>query len=868
MRSLSVVFLSLFLSLVCQAQIDLPIYDYTSKNSFTIGGIKVTGAESRDRNAIKSIASLREGKKIKIPGDDIPKAIKALWKLRLFEDVQIIQERVDGEIIFLEILLKERPTLSRYSIKGEKKNQHSSITDIVDNILIKGSIVTEDVKNLTIQKIEEYYIGKGFMNAEVSILEVKDELKERAVRLVFNINKNKRVKISDLVILGNSKFSDAKLKRKMKETKEIGSVFKKSKLVAEDYKFDKDALIAFYNKNGYRDAVFTSDSIATRVDGHIQIFLTIDEGEQYFFRDIAWKGNSKYNDQQLGEILGIENGDIYDPELLEQRLSFSQDGRDVSSLYLDDGYLFFSADPLEVAVDEQFIDLKMDVYEGPQATIANVAISGNDRTHEHVVRRELRTKPGNKFSRSDIIRSQRSLMNLGYFNPETMDIQTPVNQQNGTVDINYGLEERPSDQLELSAGYGGQSSGLIGTLGMTFNNFSIKNIKDRSTWSPLPQGDGQKLSVRIQSNGRQFRSGNVTFTEPWLGGKKPTSFTMGGVWSALDYELFGQGKLSIVKVFAGIGTQLKWPDDFFSINTTLTTEFITLDNYSSRAGQFFDPKTLSPIETGTFRNFSLTQSISRSSVADPIYPRRGSRISLSVQATPPYSLFREKVTNELTAQEVEDLIEETNFERGPGNLMTTAEEAQLEADANSSLAYKFLEYHKWRFNAEWYFNMFDKFVLAANVKMGFLGSYNSELGITPFERFELGGDGLNNQSVGITGKDILALRGYETTDLPLNNFGGGAIFDKFTLELRYPLSTNPNSAIYVHTFVQGGNTWSSFNQFNPFDVKRSAGFGVRVFLPMFGLLGFDYGWGFDQELNQGGQDGYGKFSIILGFEPE
>lgn len=868
MRSLSVVFFLLCLSFVSQAQIDLPIYDYTSKKTFTIGGIKVTGAESRDRNAIKSIASLREGKEIKIPGDDIPKAIKALWKLRLFEDVQIVQEKIDGELIFLEIILKERPTLSRYSIKGEKKNQHSSITEIVDNILIKGSIVTEDLKNLTIQKLEEYYIGKGFMDANVSISEVQDELKERAVRLIFNIEKNKRVKISDIVILGNSKFPDSKLKKKLKETKEIGSVFKKSKLVAEDYKIDKQSLIAFYNKNGYRDALIVKDSMARRIDGHLQLFLTIDEGEQYYFRDIAWKGNSKYTDQQLGEILGIEAGDIYDPELLESRLSFSQDGRDVSSLYLDDGYLFFSADPMEVAVDGQYIDLKMDIYEGPQATIANVEIKGNDRTHEHVVRRELRTKPGNKFSRSDIIRSQRSLMNLGYFNPETMDIQTPVNQQNGTVDINYGLEERPSDQLELSAGYGGQAGGLIGTLGMTFNNFSLKNIKDRSTWSPLPQGDGQKLSVRVQSNGRQFRSGNVTFTEPWLGGKKPTSFSAGGVWSALNYELFGSGKLSIIKAFAGIGTQLKWPDDFFSINTTLTTEFIKLDEYNQRASQFFDPQTLLPITSGNFRNFSITQTITRSSVADPIYPRRGSRISLSVQATPPYSLFRDEVTRVLSPEEETALLERTRFERGPGNPPSDAENEQLIDNANSSLKYKFLEYHKWRFDAEWYFNIFNKFVIAANMKMGFLGSYNSELGITPFERFELGGDGLNNQSVGITGKDILALRGYETTDLPLNNQGGGAVFDKFTMELRYPLSTNPNSAIYVHSFIQGGNTWSSFSEFNPFDLKRSAGFGVRVFLPMFGLLGFDYGWGFDKTINENISGGYGKFNIILGFEPD
>ena len=857
-------------SVISYAQIDLPIYDYKVKKTYNIGEIKITGAVNRDRNAIKSIVGLRAGKEITIPGDDIPKAIKALWKLRLFEDVQIVQEKIEDDLIFLEIILIERPTLSRYSIKGEKKGQHSNITDIVDKVMNKGSIVTEDLKNLAIMKIEQEYVEKGYMDAEVTIEEVEDELKENAVRLVFNINKNDRVKISDILILGNTKYSDTKLKRKLKNTREIGSVFKKSKLVAVDFKEDKAALIAHYNKNGYRDAVIVSDSVARRIDGNLQLYITIDEGEQYFFRNIDWKGNSKYTNEQLSTVLGINRGDVYNPELLETRLSFSQDGRDVSSLYLDDGYLFFTPDPIETAVENQFIDMRIEIYEGPQATIANVEISGNDRTHEHVVRRELRTKPGNKFSRSDIIRSQRSLMNLGYFNPETMDIQTPVNQQNGTVDINYGLEERPSDQLELSAGYGGATSGLIGTLGMTFNNFSIKNLKDKSTWSPLPQGDGQKVSVRAQSNGRAFKSYNLTFTEPWLGGKRPTSFSAGVVHSALNYELFGSGKLNITRLFAGLGSQLKWPDDFFSTNTTLSAEFITLDEYNQNASRFFaqdNSGNLIAIETGSFKNFSVTQTFTRSSVADPIYPRRGSRISLSIQATPPYSLFRSgSPIVELSPAEKEQIIIDANGDRGPGNPLSPAQEVAIINERELASKFKFLEYHKWRFNAEWYFNMFDKFVLATNIKLGFLGSYNDEIGITPFERFELGGDGLNNQSVGITGKDILALRGYEVEDFPLNNRGGGAIFDKFTMELRYPLSTNPNSAIYVHTFLQGGNTWSSFRDFNPFDLKRSTGFGVRVFLPMFGLLGFDYGWGFDKTVSSG--DGYGKFSIILGFEPE
>ncbi len=851
------------------AQIEMPVFDYGSKNTYNIGGIKITGAENRDRNAIKSIAGLREGKEISIPGDDLPKAIKALWRLRLFEDVQIVQEKIEGDIIFLEIILDERPTLSRYSIKGENKNRHSELTDIIDNILVKGSIVTEDTKDLTKQKLLENYHSKGFLDAEITIEEKQDELKESAVRLTFNIEKNQRVKISDIVILGNSKFDDNKLKRKMKETKELGTIFKKSKFVSSDYKDDKNNIIAFYNKNGYRDATIVSDSVVRRIDGNLQIFLTLEEGEQYFYRDITWKGNSKYTSEQLSAVLGIKKGDVYNPEQLEQQLSFSMDGRDVSSLYLDDGYLFFAVDPEEVAVTDHEIDMQMVISEGAQAIIDNVIISGNDRTHEHVVRRELRTKPGNKFSRSDIIRSQRSLMNLGYFNPENMNPRPVPNQANGTVDIEYPLEEKPSDQLELSAGYGGATSGLIGTLGMTFNNFSIKNLRDRSTWSPLPQGDGQKLSVRIQSNSRFFRSYNASFTEPWLGGKKPTSFTMGFVRSAFDQSFSGAGKLGISRLFAGIGTQLKWPDDFFSINTTLTTEWIDLEDYSF--GQFSARDRFGNtqrITTGNFKNFSITQTITRSSVADPIYPRRGSRVSLSLQFTPPYSLFGRETDDTITPEEREALIAAEQKDIGPGRPLTENEITSLIEGRILAKKFNYLEYHKWRFNAEWYFNIVDKFVVAANFKLGFLGSYDKNVGISPFERFQLGGDGLNNQSVGITGRDILSMRGYAESDFPENNNGGAAVFDKFTLELRYPLSTNPNSAIYMHTFVQGGNSWGSFKEFNPFDVQRSAGFGVRVFLPMFGLLGFDYGWGFDKNPNVQPFNGFGQFNIVLGFEPE
>lgn len=848
-------------SLVAQQDSVYQTFDYTKRAKYNIDEIQIEGAVNRDRNAIKSIAGLREGEQITIPGDDIPNAIKSLLRLRLFEDVQVYATKIEGDLISLKLVLVEQPTLSRYSIKGEKKSKHSSLTEIIDKTLTKGSIVTQDLKDLATQKLEEYYIGKGFLDAKVTIDEVDDELKANAVRLVFNVDKKERVKIAHISILGNVHVSDDKIKRKMKDTKEKGTLLKKSKFVREDFKVDKNSIIDFYNKNGYRDAVILSDSIWRSYDGELYMELKLYEGKQYYFRNISWKGNSKYSDEQLSNVLGIEKGAVYDPELLERRLSFSMDGRDVSSLYLDDGYLFFTVDPVEVAIVNDSIDMEMQIFEGAQATISSVGISGNDRTHEHVVRRELRTKPGDKFSRSNIIRSQRALMNLGYFNPETMDIQTPVNQQNGTVEVNYKLEERPSDQLELSAGYGGIQGGLIGTLGVTFNNFSIGNIKDRSTWSPLPQGDGQKLSIRAQSNSRFFRSYNLSFTEPWLGGKRPTSFTLGAVHSAFDQQFFGLGSLKITRFFTGLGTQLRWPDDFFSLGGTLTLETINLDEYA--AGGFFVDNVR--VVNGNFKNFSFTTTITRSSVSEPIFPRSGSRISLSIQATPPYSLFRNNNYWVLNEGEIADLEEAIIRDRGPGSVYNLAQEVQQE---EISRRFEFLEYHKWVLKGEWYYNLFSKVVLAANVKFGFLGTYNNDIGISPFERFELGGDGLSNQNVGIVGRDIISMRGYEVAEFDVNTRGGGAVYNKLTMELRYPLSLNPNSSIYVHGFVQGGNAWSSFREFNPYDMRRSAGFGLRVFLPMFGLLGFDYGLGFDKDPNAPGFEGYGQFNIVLGFEPE
>lgn len=842
---------------------DNNIFNYSNKKTYEIGGITIQGAETRDRNAIKSITGLREGRKVQIPGTEIPTAVKSLLKLRLFDDVQISIDKIEGDIIFLNILLVERPILSRWSYKGVKSSQHEDLNDIVKNILTKGGIVTDDQKDLAKAKIKEFYIGKGKLDAKVDVSEVPEESKVPSVRLIFEIYPNERVKVENITFEGNKVFSDRKLRKKMSKIKRKGTLFRKSKYIAKEYQEDLVSLSKFYHNEGYKNMTIVHDTVYRLKNGNVMIDIKIDEGKRHYFRDIKWKGNSLYKEDYLNTVLGISKGDIYNPELLQNRLKFSLDGRDISSLYLDDGYLAFEVTPVEVAVVNDSIDLEMRIFEGPQFTIDNVVIKGNDRTNENVIRREIRTRPGQKFSRSDIIRSQREIINLGYFNPESLGIENPVNQNRGTVSIEYKLEEKPSDQLELSAGYGG-FSGLIGTLGVVFNNFSISNIKDRSTWSPLPQGDGQKLSLRLQSNSRFFKSYNFSFTEPWLGGKKPRSFTIGASHTAFDYTLSGSGKLSITRGFVGLGTQLKWPDDYFSSSTTLNIEQINLDKFIS--GGF-------PVTVGNFNNFSLTQVITRSSISDPLYPRSGSRVSLSLQITPPYSLFRKDNTFVPTEDQRQEIIRDLKFENGPARPVTDADINAKINELKEANRFKWLEYHKWKIASEWYFNLFDKLVVASTAKLGLMGAFNKDIGISPFERFQLGGDGINNQNIGLQGREIVSMRGYDVSDIKgngltnsLGNSPGAPLYNKFTLELRYPLSLNPNSTIYVTSWVQGGNAYESFKKYNPFDLKRSAGFGARVFLPMFGLLGFDYGWGFDKVLD--GTKTYGKFNIVLGFEPE
>jgi outer membrane protein insertion porin family len=816
-----------------------PIISYEKPAEYEIGGIRVSGAQFADAGAIIAISGFRVGEKLRVPGASIAKAVQSLWNLKLFADVQILQERLVGNQIFLEIAVKELPRYTRHSFLGAKKSQHDDLNDIINKYLQKGAVLTDNVKASLVNALEQYYIDKGHLNAKVKINQFFDEKTANATRLEFIIDEGNRIKIKDIEFVGNKNVGSKTLRKKMKETVRKAKLFKKSKLVRKQYEEDKTNIEKYYNTIGFRDARILKDSIWLTPDEELMARITIDEGDRYFFRNIIWKGNTIYDERYLSQVLGIRKGDVYNQELLETRLSFSQDGRDISSLYLDNGYLFFRVDPVETSIENDSIDLELRIYEGPQATIDRVIIKGNDRTHEHVIRRELYTRPGDKFSRADIIRSQREIVNLGYFNPETLGINTPVNPDRGTVDIEYTVEEKPSDQLELSAGYQPSTQfsrgGVIGTLGVTFNNFSLRNITNKESWNPLPQGDGQRLSLRAQTSGSAYQSYNVSFTEPWLGGKKPNSLTVAGFYNRFVNGYEGTPsyqKLGIAQATIGFGTRLKWPDDNFIFRADLDLQRLNINNYPG-----FVDDLGRQITFGIYHNYNVALTLARNSVNDPIFPRTGSLISFKMQMTPPYSWFKD--------------------------------ESFYQTDDLQKL-YQYIEYVKFRVDADWYTSLVGKLVLKTSAKIGILGRWSDKTLLAPFERFELGGDGLSNQSYGINGRDIISLRGYDVGDIMAPYPGGAGVFCKYTVELRYPISTNPSSTIFVTTFAQGGNAWARASDFNPFDVRRSVGMGLRVFLPMFGTLGFDYGIGFDKPQFYGSNriSDYARFSIVLGFEPD
>lgn len=858
--------------------IDSTAIDFSNPHEYELGPIVVTGATHLDEKVIVLLSGLTEGDKVQVPGDKFSTAIENLWKQGLFEDVQITARKIEGHTIFLNIAVTERPRLSKFALRGMTKSEADDLREKIN--LNRGKVVTDALVASTEYTVRTFFVDKGYLDTKVKIQKSKEESEDGLI-LTILVEKNHKVKIKNINFIGNRSLGTFKLRRTFKETKRKfwWNPFNNGKFDEDNFEKDKKAFIAKYNGKGFRDATIVRDTMyrnndkqrllvgkhmvasfkrivygtpmvaqdyhrvkkgkhskfklwqsiktfhAVRDTTYYKRFLTIDiyvsEGNKYYFRNIQWIGNSKYSSKDLSNVLNIKKGDIYDQENLDSKLYNNPNGSDITSLYMDDGYLFFNISPVETQVTGDSIDLEMRIFEGKQATINKVSIVGNTKTNDRVIMREIRTRPGQLFRRTDVIRSQRDLTQLGYFDPEKMNVVPTPNPANGTVDIEYTVEEKPSDQIELSGGYGGGR--IVGTLGVSFNNFSGKNFFKKGAWRPLPSGDGQRLSIRAQSNGLYFQSYNVSFTEPYLGGKKPNSLSVTAYYSV---QTNGQKKkisyngekitnpdrqsLDIFGASVGLGKRLKWPDDYFTFYHEFNYQYYTLNNFGS----------IFSFSNGFSNNIYYKATIQRNSLqGNPVFPSGGSQISVSGQWTPPYSYFN-----------------------GVDYTSPTLTDQQR---------YKFVEYQKYKFTTSFFTNITNKkpvegkearnLILRTSAGFGFLSSYDNRVGVSPFERFYLGGSGLTGYA--LDGREIIALRGYD--DQSLSSRTGSAYITKYSLELRFPITTNPQATIFILGFTEAGNSWVKAKDFNPFNVYRSAGVGVRVFLPMFGLLGFDYGWRLD-----------------------
>jgi len=777
---------------------NLNTISYERPVEYEIAGITIEGIKNLDKNAIITLSGLNVGDKIMVPGEELAKAITKLWAQNLFSDIHINVSKVLGNNIFLEIHLEELPRLSKFGFKGASKSEVDKIRDKVE--LVRGKIVTENLINNTKHIVLEYFSDKGYLNTAVVITPIVDTNAVASIILDINIDKGEKIKIDAINFEGVTQFKLKKLKRQLKETKEkkFYRIFKASKFLDEAFEDDLQNIIALYNEKGFRDARIIKNEVYDVSEELIGINLQIEEGVQYHFRNIDWLGNTKYKSAYLNQLLGIKAGDVYDQKMMSERLQMSMSGTDVSSLYMDDGYLFFNIDPVEVLVEEDSIDFEIRIYEGKQATINKVTVIGNTKTNEHVIMREIRTKPGELFRRSDVMRSQEELNRLNYFNPQTLGVTPKPDPQTGNVDIEYAVEEKPSDQIELQGGWG--AGRVVGTFGVTFNNFSLKNMFNKSSWSPLPSGDGQRIQLRASSNGSYYQNYSFSFTEPWLGGNKPNSLSFSLYHSIQNYSTEEvENRIDITGINIGLGKRLRWPDDYFS-----TSQSISFQQYNLRNRQL-----VPGFSDGISKNISYRTVLTRSSIFDPIFPKAGSQFTFTGHFTPPYSMINNKDYSSMS------LVEK----------------------------YEWLEYFKIKLSGTWYSNPFADLVVKSHSEFGLLHSYNSEVGIPPFERFYLGGDGLTGYVM--DGREVIGLRGYANQAVSQHLTGGGSIYAKYYLELRYPLSLNPSSTIYATAFAEAGNAWGTFRDFNPFEVKRSMGVGIRIFMPMFGLLGVDFGHGFD-----------------------
>lgn len=794
-----------------------------SVKKYKIAHIKVEG-NSRDADMIRLRSGLAYGDHIKIPGDEIPNAIKKLWDANLFSDIQIYIEKTDGENIALAIKVVEKSQINEFVLEGIKKSEREDLEESLKAILFKTH--SENSEMLVHKLVKDYYAEEGRFKPTIGIEAIPDSTNSLYTTLKVNIDRGNKVKVGEVSFTGNHALPDKKLRKSMGEVKvyQWFNPFRTSDYNVLDYEEGKNLLIAEYKKYGFRDVQITDDSVTWINEKRLKLSISIDEGKRYYFRNVKFEGNTKYTSEQLAKYLGISKGDVYDTDKLNQMLTMDPQGADISSLYLDDGYLFFNVQPLETSVTEDSVDVLIKIYEGSQAVIGKVTIVGNNKTSDHVILREIYTKPGELFKRSDIIRSQRELANLKYFNPEKLQVNPSPNPATGTVDIEYVVEEQPSDQFELQGGFGAGT--IVGTLGVSFTNFSTKNFFKKKSWQPIPAGDGQSLSLRAQSSGRFYSSFNFSFIEPWLGGKKPTALSV-SLYNTRLNATSTDGHQYIYGANVGLGTRLRWPDNFFRGQLSLGYQYYDVDNYPGLS-----------LTKGFYNNANIKLTLSRSSIDQPIYPRSGSEIQFIAQTSFPRSLFT------------------------PGTDYSVLPDNEK---------FKWIEYHKYKAHAAWYTTLVEKLVLYNKVNFGLMSSWNKDIGISPFERYYMGGSGLSGFN--IDGREIIPMRGYadaSSTNVVYKGdaLNGGVAAVKYTMELRYPISLQPQATVYALGFVEAGNTYSKISEFDILDVKRTAGAGIRLFLPMIGMLGFDYGFPFNPANNTTNESLFkstpGQFTFTFG----
>ena len=828
--------------------------DYNHPKNYVVGGIRVEGNQYFNQHQILQLTGLQEGQDITVPGEDVTGIVKRLVGQRYFEDVAVLVDSLSAkaDTAWLVISVRERPRVSRWNYSGVKSGEKKDLQERLN--LRPGREYSEYVKNTSVDIIKRYYKEKGFQKVDVDVDVQRDTMIRSAIRVTFKVNRGRKIRIKDINFSGNTDVKEYKLAKNMKETHSAKwyNFFKSKKFKEKEYEKDRKTVLEAFNEAGYRDARLVRDSVYYMPDGkHLGIDMVFDQGRKYYFRNITWTGNSVYPSDVLNEILQIKPGDVYDVVTMEKRLhgGGKENEYDVSKLYRDNGYLFFNVTPVEVNIQNDSVDVEMRISEGKPAVLNEIIINGNDLTNEKVIRRQIMTRPGYLYSQSDFERSIREIASMGQFDSEAImqygsGYNILPNQLNNTVDVVYNVTEKPSSQLELSGGWGGNT--FVLTAGVSFNNFSTSRMFEKGAWRPVPLGDAQTLSLRFQTNGRYYTSLSASFMEPWLFGKKPTSLSISGYYSKMTDSYLAIGILSTDKMFevfgfnAGLGTRLKWPDSYFVLYNNLSWQTYKLTNWTNSYFAFND---------GISHNLSYTLSLTRNSTDQQIYPRTGSEFSASLQFTPPYSLFRKFTYDAL------------------GNKVPVKSWKDVDYDDwTSAQRYKWIEYHKWKFNGTVYTKLVGDLVLMTRAQFGYLGYYNRNWGYSPFENFQVGGDGMSGYMT--YGAEIVSLRGYEDYSLTprkmtpysrnLESYAGN-VYDKFTVELRYPVILQPQSTIFVLAFLEGGNCWSDIREFNPFQIKRSAGVGVRVFLPMIGLLGVDWGYGFDDSTYGGSQ-----FHFVLG----